>query len=511
MKRDNTTRIIGLDIVRVMAMLFVFLYHTYYNMNCLYGWGNPFISQSSIFMTLFFMLSGFVLYYIYQDKAFADISNINSFWKKRVLSLFPTYCITYIFFLILDGNYSIKQNLLAIPVQLSLTFNIIPEFSYLINSGAWFISNIFLCYICFPFFQQYIGQAKKKPMIWLALLLYGIIGIVGYYQYYFKNCYLYTNAFLRIFEFLLGCIEAKIFLQNTRKIRIQCGIVFVVLFTSISLYTVHRNSLHGVLPEWRMLTIPLFALLLWGAASSEGKLANRTNRREKAILFLSKISYQFWIATFFTTLIINKYCRHVENNITRILLALTINMIIAGILYKFQIICETRIKVLGIVKTGILLTSFMILIVIGKGVYRYNTTYMYDFENRNIVQSANIKGIWGDEGNFTWLSPESEFTFKIINNHLKLKLATDQKALDKLNEPEKYIDVYINGQFISSILLQAEETEYNVQLDAECAKKYVGKHCKVLLKSKFKFIPSEVYSDSDDSRELSARLYYIGN
>ena len=84
-------RQIGLDIYRIFLVLFVFLFHSNTHIGCDYGFLNEFVSMGAIFMTAFFMLSGYVLYLTYNKKALSQIGNIKNFYVKRAITIFPLY------------------------------------------------------------------------------------------------------------------------------------------------------------------------------------------------------------------------------------------------------------------------------------------------------------------------------------------------------------------------------------------------------------------------------------
>lgn len=56
-------RIYGLDLFRVISVLAIFLFHSHIHIGCSYGVLNTFINSGAIFMTAFFLLSGYVIYY----------------------------------------------------------------------------------------------------------------------------------------------------------------------------------------------------------------------------------------------------------------------------------------------------------------------------------------------------------------------------------------------------------------------------------------------------------------
>ena len=54
-------RLVGLDVFRIMSAVVVFLFHTQMHMGADFGFLNEFIHMGAIFMTGFFMLSGYAL------------------------------------------------------------------------------------------------------------------------------------------------------------------------------------------------------------------------------------------------------------------------------------------------------------------------------------------------------------------------------------------------------------------------------------------------------------------
>lgn len=82
-------RLVGLDVMRIVLALFVFFFHSRMHGADYAAW-NPIVSKGMVFMTAFYMLSGFALYYS-QGRELDDWVSIKTFYKKRVLSIMPAY------------------------------------------------------------------------------------------------------------------------------------------------------------------------------------------------------------------------------------------------------------------------------------------------------------------------------------------------------------------------------------------------------------------------------------
>ena len=91
MSENQTSRLYGLDLLRIALALLVFMFHTAIHFNCQYGILQGVIQYGAFAMSGFFMLSGYSLYYVYHGFDFSKIRNLGLFYKKRLFGLFPVY------------------------------------------------------------------------------------------------------------------------------------------------------------------------------------------------------------------------------------------------------------------------------------------------------------------------------------------------------------------------------------------------------------------------------------
>ena len=96
-------------------MLFIFLFHSNIHLGCKYGILTSFINMGAIFMTAFFVLSGYVIYYTYQKKDLGKLANIKLFYKKRYITILPIYYLVgtlYIIFFFGGGGQNLCKKML---------------------------------------------------------------------------------------------------------------------------------------------------------------------------------------------------------------------------------------------------------------------------------------------------------------------------------------------------------------------------------------------------------------
>lgn len=237
MKKKSITTF---NIIRAISAVSIFLYHAYYNMGCDYGCLNPIISQSSFFMTIFFMLSGFVLYYNYAKEDLANRESLSKYYVKRIVSIYPLYLLVWIVFYIIQwpGN-TVSSDLFTLPYQLLLIQNI-SNYPYLMNSGTWFFSCMMICYLISPFLMQIFRMLDSKKNTIISIFIIGILISFMPLLAYLYGVEIYGNAFGRIFEFSLGMILCKLAessVNNERQqneIQFLCnGLIFLIFSLSV--------------------------------------------------------------------------------------------------------------------------------------------------------------------------------------------------------------------------------------------------------------------------------------
>ena len=108
-------RLYGLDVLRIISAIFVCAFHTNGHLGATYGLLTEFVSMSAVFMTLFFMLSGYSLFISNSDKSFLSGNTYSIYLKKRFISIVPMYYIASLIYVITEfvkspgGGHYYKQ------------------------------------------------------------------------------------------------------------------------------------------------------------------------------------------------------------------------------------------------------------------------------------------------------------------------------------------------------------------------------------------------------------------
>ena len=196
--------------LRVLGMLGIFLFHS------------GLLLKGTFPVTFFFMLSGFVLYY-------SNSAKINSFnikenlkWiRNRMKKLYPIHIITFIMSIVIRWGWILKLDTTDLFIKallnISLLQSLVKNQSFTFNGLSWFLSTTFLLYcVAIPLILLIKNMKAIKPtyIVILILIIENIIVLINNSQNYGLN--LYTTPFYRVFDFMIGMLVAKAFIESTK-------------------------------------------------------------------------------------------------------------------------------------------------------------------------------------------------------------------------------------------------------------------------------------------------------
>lgn len=169
----------GLDTVRAMAVMLVFIWHftTKHALNTVGGMLEQLFLPSGVFaVTLFFVLSGYLITNILlhsTEEHGQKISIIKNFVIRRSLRIFPIYYVTL--FILAVTNEILKTEL---PYAASYTYNLYSFFTGKWGTGyghTWSLSIEEQFYLVWPWLIVFV----KRPYMKYVFLFFIILGIVS--------------------------------------------------------------------------------------------------------------------------------------------------------------------------------------------------------------------------------------------------------------------------------------------------------------------------------------------
>ena len=152
-------------------------------------------------VNLFFILSGFGLYYSVSKYSAADKVDWWTWFKKRLTRLLPSYLIVSVAYYLMKGDLSLYNIL-----QLNFWIDGVRDF--------WFIPGILACYILFPAIYT---AAKKRGYgkTTIALLIILVVGNI-----LFEAVSSHFSK-IEIFTWRIPCFVAGVYLGYLSKVQPQ--------------------------------------------------------------------------------------------------------------------------------------------------------------------------------------------------------------------------------------------------------------------------------------------------
>ena len=229
-------RLFYLDFVRAVAAISIIMTH----FNARYLYLNPPVPEKAVLTTmvsniyignwgvsLFFIISGAALMYVYEEKC-----DLKIYFKKRFLSIYPMYWIAYIcgFLYLFYTNKAVPG---AGGPKINFIFSIlgfdgllaenIPTFYVL---GEWFLGAIICMYILFPLLRQGI---KKQPVATWAVILVIYAWFMFGYHYNFNVAKI---ILARLPEIVFGMSFIK--LQRKVDWKVALGALAILIINGIA-------------------------------------------------------------------------------------------------------------------------------------------------------------------------------------------------------------------------------------------------------------------------------------
>ena len=295
--------------LRAVAAIMVFLYH---NRKYWRGWLPGFIIQNlnefHTGVTLFFVLSGFLIAYTYQDAPFQSTKAYAKYLMVRLLRIFPVYLI------ILTISYC--NNGFPVTSLAIYNYTLLKGFSDRFNleglPQSWSLTVELSFYLFAPLIYVYLKRSYLRAIGFLIAFV-SMVLLIGYGWHSYNgnpNRWLYNWLFVfdrtffgRFFEFLIGLLLAH--QMRTRKevnfsfksFTLLGGVLSVGVIYCISLFEVNvydQGTQHIVGLLLRNLMLPFFfCIFIFGLMVEKTWVG--TVLSTKVALLLGDASYIFYL------------------------------------------------------------------------------------------------------------------------------------------------------------------------------------------------------------------------
>lgn len=249
------------------------------------------ISQGAVGVNIFFILSGFILFYNY----FSKNVNFVEFILKRISKIYPVYLVGLILsglvYFMVDMKVDYPLEVLIMNVMMIQSY--LPSFSMVwYGGGSWSISTEFFFYFCFPIILTVILKLSKKGILLSMVTVYILSIIPGILHNLSLINFPLSYAFplFRISEFICGMSTATLVFKYGMKsnnmisilILLLCSIFFIFIGQFLNGYTIQNT-----------IVLPIMIVLLVSVTTKKNSILSFLGNR--FFEYLGKISYSFYI------------------------------------------------------------------------------------------------------------------------------------------------------------------------------------------------------------------------
>lgn len=296
--------------LRFFAALYVFLFHIDMAFRTPLTWLptsiQSILHHGRLGVTLFFVLSGFVLAYSHLKEFVSGEFKPASYWRgfmfKRLARIYPVF-ITGLLLMALISPLIGLSPAIYIPL-LSATFlqTYFPPIAIQwYDSGAWSVANEIFFYLLFPLALPILLRLRSRNYLMLVLAGCSVFGLgmrILFYHVPTFGLVIWQITFssfppMRFPEFVAGMVTALLVMQHDWKIRPWLAAALSVITFLYLAGFAHR--LGGITISQNWIVVPVIAMLM----SSITVFPNHMLFRwlgTYPMRYLGQISYSFYIA-----------------------------------------------------------------------------------------------------------------------------------------------------------------------------------------------------------------------
>ena len=287
---STKSEILPLTGLRFVAALYVFLFHI--EINWPYapaGIVGKVIAQGAVGMSVFFVLSGFLLAYQYSGR----FEDKKTYFVRRIARIYPIYIVAALCTIPWAPKLpALDMTVLVITDIFVLQAWVPSYFKYWNNGGSWSISVEVFCYAVLPFIVPWVSKLSNKRLACFSVILYILTVVPGQAASIFPSVsfsFFYALPLFRLPEFLLGVCGFLVMQRGFRFSRPTLLFIFILIAFVVCIRVRQAGPPYI---DYNWMVVPVVACLVMSLCQSNWFLPWLLS--SKPFVWLGKISYCFY-------------------------------------------------------------------------------------------------------------------------------------------------------------------------------------------------------------------------
>jgi exopolysaccharide production protein ExoZ len=324
-----SNRLYNLDYLRGLAALGIMVYHYLWAINGKFN-AEAFLGRVGVYgVSIFYVLSGLTLYYVYRDKMKPSQQDVLNFFKKRFFRIFPLLWLVTFASIILSKK---SPNILDLVLNVTGLFGFVKWDTYF-SSGVWSIGNELVFYAFFPLFM-FLSKSNRALLVATTLAFFGLFVYFSFIlipnEPTWRNC---INPLNQVFLFLAGFLVGL----YTSHRRINNNLLLTVLAIAFGVFVFYPTTGDQMLLQMGISRL-VFSACCIAICLAFYKLSFRLpDFLHKPLITLGEISYSVYLLH----LLVFEIAKYVQQNIVSIpswaifTVSLVLTMVVSFLSYHY--------------------------------------------------------------------------------------------------------------------------------------------------------------------------------
>ena len=269
-------------------------------------------------VSLFFILSGYILTYNYVPDPDAPALDRRQFWIARVARIYPVYVFSLLLALprflelLIDSNASASASALDTTRVLGSSLLMVqawfPSLAYRLNWASWSLSAEAFFYALFPLLVPFVcsRRVRRHPVVVGAILWIVSVSVVMVIWKFSRtpmakavmsrNDWFTLLSFAPIFrlpEFVLGMLLGIAYPAGSARVSPRTGQLLTLGALAMLVVLLPQSNRLPIIPLRTGLLMPVFGMLIVGLAVGKSAVTRFLSR--PSLLLLGEASYSIYI------------------------------------------------------------------------------------------------------------------------------------------------------------------------------------------------------------------------